>query len=120
MATIVFAYTPYVYCHLAYFDRRTLRRAVEQAGFSVAYVASHENFSTWFLTLLRTAARVRSMEAPPRIAASLGRVPRWWPIVEHPYRLAMLASGVLTWPLRLLQGRLGYGDELIALARRSG
>lgn len=109
----------YLYHHLAYFDPATLRRALDSAGFAVGHLASHESFSTWFLTLARTAARVRSMEAPPKMAMSLGRVPRWWPLVEHPYRLAMLTSGLVTWPLRWAQGRLGYGDELIALARAS-
>lgn len=108
----------YVYYHLAYFDRATLRRALEGSGLVVGRLTSYESFSTWFLTLLRTAAGVRSMEAPPKAAARLGRVPRWWLLFEHPYRLAMVASGLVTWPLRSLQGRLGYGDELIALARR--
>jgi 2-polyprenyl-3-methyl-5-hydroxy-6-metoxy-1,4-benzoquinol methylase len=110
----------YLYCHLAYFDRGTLRRAMEQAGFAVWLITSHASFSSWFLALARTAARVRSMDAAPKIAASLGRVPRWWWIIEHPYRLAMLASGLLTWPLRWIQGELGKGDELLLLARRDG
>lgn len=110
----------YVYYHLAYFDESTLRRAIAAAGFEVERTFSHESFSTWFLTLLRTAAGLRSFDAPPKVAASLGRVPRWWPLIEHPYRLAMVAGGALTWPLRWLQGRLGKGDELLALARRVG
>jgi 2-polyprenyl-3-methyl-5-hydroxy-6-metoxy-1,4-benzoquinol methylase len=108
----------YVYYHLVYFDRSTLRRAAERAGFEIDRLTSHESFSTWLLTLLRTAARIRAMEAPPEVAASLGRVPSWWPLVEHPYRLAMAATGLATWPLRALQGRLGYGDELLLIARR--
>ena len=108
----------YLYYHLAYFDARSLARALTAAGFAVDRTFSHESFSTWFLTLLRTSAGVRSVDAPPRVAASLGRVPRCWPLVEHPYRLAMAASGLVTWPLRAVQGWMGYGDELIALARR--
>jgi len=38
-------------------------------------------------------------------------------VVEHPYRLAMLAAGAVTWPLRLMQGSLGRGDELVMVAR---
>ncbi len=30
------------------------------------------------------------------------------------------SGGLVTWPLRAVQGRLGYGDELIAVARRKG
>jgi hypothetical protein len=32
--------------------------------------------------------------------------------------MAMAAAGLVTWPLRALQGRLGYGDELLLIARR--
>jgi hypothetical protein len=38
-------------------------------------------------------------------------------VVEHPYRLAMVAAGVVTWPLRRVQGALGRGDELVMVAR---
>lgn len=38
-------------------------------------------------------------------------------LVEHPYRLAMVAAGAVTWPLRRLQGVLGRGDELLMVAR---
>lgn len=108
----------YLYYHFAYFDASTLRRAIASAGLRVDRTFSHESFSTWFLTLLRTAAGVRSLNTPPKVAVSPGRVPRWWPLVEHPYRLAMVASGLVTWPLRAVQGWIGFGDELIALARK--
>lgn len=108
----------YVYYHLAYFNADTLARALTAAGFAIGRTFSHETFSAWFLTLLRTAAGLRSLAGPPKVAASLGRVPQWWPLVEHPYRLAMVASGLLTWPLRVVQASLGRGDELLALARR--
>lgn len=108
----------YVYYHLAYFDRDSLTRALTAAGFVVGSVSTHESFSGWFLALARTVAGVRSMQPPPQAAATdLAPEPRWRPLVEHPYRLAMLTTGLLIWPLRLLQGRLDYGDELIAVAR---
>ncbi len=106
-------YLPY---HLAYFDCDTLGRAVNQAGFLVMWSTTHESFSTWFLTLVRAILRVKPDHAL-HIAASIGRVPRWWPVVEHPYRLAMVVAGIFTWPLRAVQGRLGRGDELIVVAR---
>lgn len=108
----------YEYYHLVYFDAATLRQVLQAAYFAVDHVASHESFSTWLLTLVRTALGVRSLERPPEPPASPSRAPRrWQPLAEHPYRLALVANGVATWPLRWLQGRLGYGDELIAIAR---
>ncbi len=107
-------YVPY---HLAYFERRSLARAVEQAGLTPVWSASHEGFSTWFLLVVRSSLRMKP-DAAPRIAASIGgRVPGWWPLVEHPYRLAMVVAGVATWPLRRLQAALGRGDELVMVAR---
>ena len=106
-------YLPY---HLTYFQRESLARAVRQAGLVPVWSASHESFSTWFLLLVRSFLGIRPDRAP-RIAASIGRVPRWWALVEHPYRLAMLGAGVVTWPLRRLQGAVGRGDELIIVAR---
>lgn len=107
----------YMYYHLLYFDHATLQRALQVAGVNVVKMFSHESFSTWLITLARTALGIRSMETPPRIAASIGKVPRWWAAIEHPYRLVTFVAGVLTWPLRVVQGGLGYGDELIAIAR---
>jgi SAM-dependent methyltransferase len=108
-------YVPY---HLTYFTRDTLERAVRKAGLVPLWASTHESFSTWFLTCLRTTLGIEP-KARPRIAASIGQVPSWWPLVEHPYRLAMVAAGVATWPLRRLQGALGRGDELIVVARAS-
>lgn len=106
-------YVPY---HLAYFDRDTLARAVREAGFVPLWTSTHESFSSWFLTLLRTCLGVKP-NAQPRIGVLIGKVPSWWPLVEHPYRLAMVGAGLVTWPLRRLQGALGGGDELILVAR---
>lgn len=106
-------YVPY---HLTYFDRETLARAARAAGLVPLWAGTHENFSTWFLTIVRVLLKVRPNEAP-RIAASIGRVPAWWSLVEHPYRLAMVTAGAVTWPLRRLQGVLGRGDELVMVAR---
>lgn len=107
----------YIYYHFAYFDEATIRRALAAAGFVIEYTMSHESFAAWFLTLLRTAAGIRSHKAPAKADLNLSHAPRWWPFFEHPYRIAMVASGLITWPLRILQGRIGYGDELIAVAR---
>ena len=102
--------------HLTYFDRETLARAAREAGLVPLWDGTHESFSTWFLTMVRLVLKVRPNEAP-RIAAAIGRLPAWWPLVEHPYRLAMVAAGAVTSPLRLVQAWLGKGDELILVAR---
>lgn len=107
----------YLAVHLLYFSPHTLSRALERTGFHVLRLRTHENFSTWFLTGLRTFLGLQSHEGPSPYAASLGRVPRWWRYAEHPYRMAMIAAGALSWPIRNLQGRFGRGDEIIALAR---
>ena len=107
----------YEYYHLAYFDQSTLRQALEAAGFAVRYMASHESFSAWFLAFARTVVGRRSMEPPSEVTTSSGRVSPLRRLAEHPYRLTMVASGLVTWPLRWVQGRLGYGDELVAIAR---
>jgi hypothetical protein len=65
--------------------------------------------------MVRVILKARPNEAP-RVAA-IGRVPAWRSLVEHPYRLAMVAAGAITWPLRRLQGALGRGDELVMVAR---
>jgi hypothetical protein len=70
----------------------------------------------WFLSAVRTITR------GPRSGAfearSSGRRTERG-IVVHVYRLPMIATGVATWPLRLLEGRLGKGDELLVVARRN-
>ncbi len=106
-------YVPY---HLTYFDRETLARTAREAGLVPVRTATHESFSTWFLLGVRTILGIEANRALP-IQASLGRVPPWWPLVEHPYRLAMVGAGMVTWPLRRLQSALGRGDELLMVAR---
>jgi len=41
--------------HLTHFDSVALARAARAAGLVPVWTATHESFSTWFLTLLRTA-----------------------------------------------------------------
>jgi len=43
----------------------------------------------------------------------------WAALVRHPYRLAMVVAGAVTWPLRRVQGALGRGDELLMVLRRA-
>ncbi len=107
----------YAYYHLVYFDRATLGRACQAAGLAVQWMGSHASFSSWFLALARTAVGIRSMERPPAVRLRVGRGPNWGRLAEHPYRMAMVTAGVLTWPVRAVQSRRGRGDELIMIAR---
>lgn len=107
----------YEYYHVAYYDAATLRRACEAAGLRVERMGSHENFSGWFLAIMRTVLGIRPMERPRAGALGTGRASRRGRLAEHAYRMAMVTAGVLSWPLRAVQGRLGRGTELVAIAR---
>lgn len=105
------SYEPY---HLLYFTPETLRRTVARAGFSVESQMTHESFSGWFLAILRSLLKTNQSQSSVRQAS---RKARGTSFVEHAYRLAMLASGAITFPLRRVQGSLGKGDEAILIAR---
>ena len=106
------SYEPY---HLLYFTPRTLRATVEDVGFEILEVNTHESFSGWFLAILRTLLK-KAHSAQAQQGANM-RAKRSTSIVEHGYRLTMVAWGVLTLPFRRLQELLGKGDEVILLAR---
>ncbi len=103
-------YEPY---HLVYFSPATLRKAAERAGFLVSRVSTHESFSGWFLAILRTFLRTYRLEASRRMSMRRRRSDT---LGEHMYRMAMIVSGAVSWPLRKLQARLGGGDEAILIA----
>lgn len=107
----------YEYYHVAYYDAATLRRACEAAGLRVERIGSHESFSAWFLAVMRTVLGVRRMEGPRAGASSPGRASRRGRLAEHAYRTAMVLAGVVSWPLRVVQEKLGRGTELVAIAR---
>lgn len=107
----------YEYYHVAYYDATTLRRAFEAAGMRVEWIGSHESFSAWFLAVMRTVLRVRPMEPPRAGALGTGRASRRGRLAEHGYRMAMVVAGVLSWPLRVVQEKVGRGTELVAVAR---
>ena len=103
--------------HVAYFNGPSLDRALRAAGFTPMTQVTHETFSGWLLAILRTLLKPdwrresSGSRAVPSPHSSMRR------LLEHPYRFAMVLGGLLTWPLRHLQGRLGRGDELIVVAR---
>jgi SAM-dependent methyltransferase len=110
------SYEPY---HMLYFDKRSLVRTVERSGLRIRRVETREPFSGWFLAVLRTILsfnRGGDFSAPKSLwRRAVRRRPL---VVEHTYRVAALAAGTALWPLRVLQGRLGYGEELICLATK--
>jgi len=120
-ATLLPGWTSYEPYHLGYFTLKTLERAVRASGFAIMYLGTHESFSGWFLTCLRTAMGVNRQggaveKHKGELAAYLRKVRP--SVVEHVYRLAMVGAGAVLWPFRYVQAGLGYGDELICVARK--
>lgn len=105
------SYEPY---HLLYFTPRTVRLAVESAGFEIHRLTTHESFSGWFLAIVRMLLRQRltAHHRQPRERVKQSTSP-----AEHTYRLAMVTWGALTLPFRRLQELFGKGDEVILLGR---
>ncbi|OQX12633.1 MAG: hypothetical protein BWK76_17370 [Desulfobulbaceae bacterium A2] len=112
------SYEPY---HLTYFSQQTLAKAVEVAGLVLERLATHESFSGWFLALLRTGLGVNrdatiQFSRVESVVSHSGRSRSPW--FEHAYRLAMVVAGGGMWPFRWLQASLGYGDEVVCVARK--
>ena len=103
--------------HLAYFNGATLHRALRAAGFTPVLQFTHETFSGWSLAILRTFLRPKTKSEPG--SGDQAAPSRSWlrAVLEHPYRFAMVSAGLITWPLRALQGAFGWGDELVVVAR---
>ncbi|MER2600871.1 MAG: class I SAM-dependent methyltransferase, partial [Candidatus Competibacter phosphatis] len=112
------SYEPY---HLVYFDPRVLERTISAGGLAIEHMTTPDSFSGWFLALLRTVLGVNNREGGTvarSISTAAGHAtgrPGW---LEHAYRISMVCAGGVTWPLRWLQARLGYGDEAICIARK--
>jgi 2-polyprenyl-3-methyl-5-hydroxy-6-metoxy-1,4-benzoquinol methylase len=112
------SYEPY---HLTYFTPATLKHAITSSGLLLERLFTHESFSGWFLTVLRSGIGVnRNGRIQPNVwtkRASTGCARSV--LVEHTYRLAMVCAGGILWPLRLWQASIGRGDEIVCLARKS-
>ena len=102
--------------HLVYYVPATLQRAIEQAGFEVLHIETHESFSGWFLVLLRTLLRTNKKTADERFAQRESVNLSW---VGHVYHLTMILSGLVVFPLRLFQQAIGRGDEVVLIARKA-
>ncbi len=109
------SYQPY---HLLYFNRATLAQTLQKSGLKTRELYSHESFSGWLIALIQTPKRLfrKSLLAKP--SPSKGLMKRNV-IVVNLYRLIMVVSGMVTFPLRWVQSRLGKGDELIAVIEKA-
>jgi 2-polyprenyl-3-methyl-5-hydroxy-6-metoxy-1,4-benzoquinol methylase len=112
------SYEPY---HLTYFTAPTLKRTIMSSGLVLEQLFTHETFSGWLLALLRTGlganrnGRIQPNVWTGRPSTGFARPA----LVEHAYRLAMVSAGGVLWPLRVWQGSIGRGDEIVCIARRS-
>ena len=104
------SYQPY---HFVYYSPKTLTRVLTEAGFEPLSISTHESFSGWLIALRRALSGERG--TGPQ--ASQPRQTRGTGLVEHAYRIAMIAAGVSSLPLRRVQDMLLKGDEVVILAR---
>lgn len=99
------SYEPY---HMCYFTIGTLLASLEKAGFKVLKIVTHDTFSALFLALFRTLAAynrvIQIHSSPIRWRESKKTMMR---IFQHPYSISMVITGIITWPLRVVMGRLG-------------
>ena len=104
-------YEPY---HFTYFSRNTLERAVRQAGYSVVRSATHESFSAWTITALRSLFKQRVHNEQFMTELRRKRRDSW---MELCYGATLALAGAVTTPTRYLQAWFGRGDELIMLCQ---
>jgi len=110
----------YEYYHLIYFTPKTLKKIMGKVGFFIEMEGTYEQFSIWFLTILRTLKKVNNIETSQynnrsHLKSNTFLIRK---LIEHPYRIAMIVTGFITYPIRKLQEKLGYGDELWIVAKK--
>lgn len=108
-------YEPY---HLHYFSPGTLRQLLESAGFEVIYERTFEPLSGWFnaitKSLLYHSPDLEVSVSEPQVN-NYHKGLRW-----GLYNVMRISIGSLLSPLRWLQSALGYGEELVMIARPNG
>jgi 2-polyprenyl-3-methyl-5-hydroxy-6-metoxy-1,4-benzoquinol methylase len=107
----------YANYHMTYFSERTLPLVLQRAGLEARQISTHEQFSSWVLALLGTWIKRgnRTPATTPQLGNGAKGENRKSGIVASTYRSVLLAGGLITWPLRRIQSRLGRGDELIVI-----
>ena len=104
------SYEPY---HVVYYTPKLLKRLVSLLNFSEIKIFTLESFSGWFLAFLRTILKTYKSESQKRINSKSSKSKS--PIL-HLYRLLMVISGIISFPFRYLQAKLGFGDEINCVA----
>ncbi len=103
------AYQPY---HLHYFTPPNLRRLLGRAGFDIVRTRTREPFSGWVNAIINTVLGAAEPSASPasRRAGTL----------RTAYGIARVIAGTILWPIRLIQGLCGLGEEIEVVARKPG
>lgn len=116
------SYEPY---HLLFYTPKALEFTIKNAGFIIEKTSSHESFSGWFITIIRSVILLlknnKSKNSPleitnktkPKENTSESKF-------KDLYRIIMIGFGILTWPIRIIQASFLLGDELIIIAKRPG
>ena len=107
------SYAPY---HLTYFTPKTIRMAIQRSGLVIEDCRTHESFSGWFIALMNSVLGRDLVEG--RMHVSGTTVNTFKARLEHPYRLAMVGFGAITYPFRRVQAWLQMGDEIVVIARK--
>lgn len=108
------SYEPY---HLSYFSTSTLEKTVRRAGISPEYIITNDTFSGWYIAIFRTLTK--SYYRSHANSSTSINIRNTESIYVHMYRLLMAISGLVSYPLRFIQGKLGFGDEIVCVARSS-
>lgn len=108
-------YVPY---HLLYFNKKSLINVLKQVGFVDLRIETYEPFSGWFLTLLHTFLnKTKKHTNQIMYNSEKVKVGKRNSLKAHIYYSIMLVFGEVIYPLRFLQSKLGYGEELVILSR---
>jgi 2-polyprenyl-3-methyl-5-hydroxy-6-metoxy-1,4-benzoquinol methylase len=108
------SYEPY---HLYYFSSKTLVRLLEEERFKVLRFETVEPFSGWFNALVRTVfgTRYQSARASAKGSREPGNASLRWLVISSLLNMSRAGFGLLTLPIRFIQGRLGKGEELVVV-----
>ena len=107
------SYQPY---HLYYFTRQSLTHVLKDAGFEIIKNTSYEPITGWVNTIahsLKTPAQANSSNAS---ASNTTASPTG--VLRNGAEAVRFLAGVALTPLRLIQGSLGKGEELVVQARK--
>lgn len=104
-------YEPY---HMHYFRPRTLKELLASVGFTVVDQKTVEPLTGWMNTIVRSL-RYRQPDIGVMVRPSGNDARK--SSLRTSYNIVRLVGGVLLSPLRWVQSALGYGEELVAIAR---